>query len=149
MNNMRRYEPWSVLNQLSNEMNSLFGTPAGQAVADPSTMATSDWTPAVDIQEEKDRYVIQADVPGVKPEDIEVQMENGILTIKGERSAEDIQEGEGYKRVERIRGSFHRRFTLPETADPENITATSRNGVLEVVIPKQEKVQPRRITVQG
>ncbi|MDN3516826.1 Hsp20/alpha crystallin family protein [Aquisalimonas lutea] len=146
---MRRYEPWSVLSQLSNEMNSLFGTPAGQAAADPSNMATSDWAPAVDIQEEKDRYVIQADVPGVKPDDIEVQMENGILTIKGERSAEDVQEGNGYKRVERVRGSFHRRFTLPETADAENITATSRNGVLEVVIPKQEKVQPRRITVQG
>ncbi|QIT56842.1 Hsp20/alpha crystallin family protein [Aquisalimonas sp. 2447] len=146
--NIRRYEPWSVLNQLSNEMNSLFAN-SGQQLGDPSTMATSDWVPAVDIQEEQDRYLIKADVPGVKPDDIDVQMENGILTIKGERSAEDVREDNGYRRVERIRGAFHRRFTLPDTADAENITATSRDGVLEVVIPKQDKVQPRRITVKG
>ncbi|WP_290649327.1 Hsp20/alpha crystallin family protein [Aquisalimonas sp.] len=146
--NIRRYEPWGVLNQLSNEMNSLFAN-TGQQLNDPSTMATSDWVPAVDIQEEKDRYLIKADIPGVKPDDIEIHMENDVLTIKGERSAEDVTEGNGYKRVERIRGTFHRRFTLPDTADADRISASSRDGVLEVVIPKQQKVQPRRINVEG
>ncbi|MCC5860048.1 MAG: Hsp20/alpha crystallin family protein [Ectothiorhodospiraceae bacterium] len=143
--NIRRYEPWSLLNQLSNEMNALVEGRLG----DTSALSTSDWVPAVDIREEPDRYLIHADVPGVAPEDIEINMENGVLTLKGERKREDSEEREGYRRVERIYGSFYRRFTLPDTADAERITASSRNGVLEIVIPKQEKVQPRRITVES
>ncbi len=146
--NVRRYEPWSLLNQLSNEMNALFD-PRTAPATDGSTMSTSDWVPAVDIREDPDRYVIQADVPGVDPKEIEISMENGVLTIKGERSFRDESEKNGYKRVERIRGSFYRRFTLPDTADAEKISASSNHGVLEIVIPKQEKVQPRRITVKG
>ncbi|MEX0732322.1 MAG: Hsp20/alpha crystallin family protein [Aquisalimonadaceae bacterium] len=145
---IRRYEPWSLLNQLSNEMNTLFD-PRTAPAGDGTTMATSDWVPAVDISEEKDRYLIQADVPGVDPKNIDISMENGILTIKGERSSKQEVENNGYKRVERIYGSFYRRFSLPDTADPEKVSASSHNGVLEITIPKQEKVQPRRITVQG
>lgn len=146
--NVRRHEPWSLLNQLSHEMNALIDDrrPAG---ADPSSMATSDWVPAVDIREEPDRYLIHADVPGVDPEQIDISMENGVLTIRGERKHEAEEKREGYRRVERVRGSFYRRFSLPDTADAERVSASSRNGVLEIVIPKQEKVQPRRITVQG
>ncbi|AHK79279.1 heat-shock protein Hsp20 [Ectothiorhodospira haloalkaliphila] len=140
-----RYEPWSLLNQLSRELDRLNPAMAGGEEA----AATSDWVPAVDIREEKDAYVLHADVPGVDPKDIEVHMENGVLTIRGERKAESAEEREGYKRVERIRGSFYRRFSLPDTADAERISARSANGVLEVRIPKQEKVQPRRITVEG
>ncbi|MFP4244636.1 MAG: Hsp20/alpha crystallin family protein, partial [Ectothiorhodospira sp.] len=109
----------------------------------------SDWVPAVDIREEKDAYVLHADVPGVDPKAIEVHMENGVLTIRGDRKEESTEERENYKRVERVRGSFYRRFSLPDTADAERISARSVNGVLEVRIPKQEKVQPRRITVEG
>lgn len=145
---IRRYEPWSLLNQLSNEMNALFD-PRTAPAGDGSTMATSDWVPAVDIREENDRYLIQADVPGVDPKQIDISLENGVLTIKGERSAGQESENNGYKRVERVYGSFYRRFSLPDTADAEKVSASSRNGVLEVVIPKQEKVQPRRITVKG
>ncbi|MCG5515314.1 MULTISPECIES: Hsp20/alpha crystallin family protein [Ectothiorhodospira] len=140
-----RYEPWSLLNQLSRELDRLNPAMGGGEEA----AATSDWVPAVDIREEKEAYVLHADVPGVDPKDIEVHMENGVLTIRGERKAESAEEREGYKRVERIRGSFYRRFSLPDTADAERISARSANGVLEVRIPKQEKVQPRRITVEG
>ena len=93
--------------------------------------------------------MIHADIPGVDPKDIDVHMENGILTIKGERQSETKEEREGYKRVERVRGSFYRRFSLPDTADAEAISAKSQHGVLEVVIPKQQKVQPRRIQVES
>jgi len=142
---MMRYEPWSLLNQLHREMDSMF-RPGSE---DESALATSDWNPAVDIKEEDDAFVIYADVPGVDPKDIEVHMEHGVLTIKGERQSETQEERENYRRVERVRGSFYRRFSLPDTADADKITARSEHGVLEVRIPKQEKVQPRRITVEG
>jgi HSP20 family protein len=117
--------------------------------AEGSSMATSDWVPAVDIKEEENDFVIVADIPGVDPKDIEVHMDNGVLTIKGEKESEKKEEREGYKRVERSYGSFYRRFGLPDTADPEKISANSNNGVLEVRIGKQEKVQPRKISVNS
>ncbi|MGD8926077.1 MAG: Hsp20/alpha crystallin family protein [Thioalkalispiraceae bacterium] len=137
-----RYEPWSLLNQLSKELDRSFRG------SESSDVATSDWTPAVDIKENADNFVIVADIPGVDPKDIEVHMENGVLSIKGEREAEKKEEKEGYKRVERSYGSFYRRFSMPETADPNKINAKSKNGVLEITIPKQEKEQPRKIEVQ-
>lgn len=147
--NMVRYEPWSLLNQLHNEIDQLFTPQRRRLSEDNANVATSDWTPAVDIKEEADRFVIHADIPGVDPKDIDVHMENGILTIRGERQSESKEEREGYKRIERVRGSFYRRFSLPDTANAEAISAKSQHGVLEVVIPKQQKVQPRRIEVTG
>lgn len=147
--NMVRYEPWSLLNQLHNEIDQLFTPQRRRVGEDNASVATSDWVPAVDIKEEAERFVIHADIPGVDPKDIDVHMENGILTIKGERQSETKDEREGYKRIERVRGSFYRRFSLPDTANAEAISAKSHNGVLEVVIPKQQKVQPRRIQVEG
>jgi len=144
---VQRYEPWSLLNQLSREVNGLLGPQDGQG-ADSTSMATSDWVPAVDIREEKDRYLIEADVPGVAPDAIEISMDEGVLTIQGERPTVDAGQ-EGYRRTERVRGRFHRRFSLPDTADAEKISASSNNGVLQVSIPKQEKKQPRRIAVNG
>ncbi|HHH46167.1 MAG TPA: Hsp20/alpha crystallin family protein [Thiotrichales bacterium] len=145
-----RYEPWSLLNQLSKEIDQLFD-PRRMALSteQQSDVATADWVPAVDIKEEPDKFVIHADVPGVDPKDIEVSMENGVLTIKGQREEEKKEEKEGYKRIERVRGAFYRRFSLPDTADAEKIRAKVKNGVLEIVIPKQEEVQPRRITVEA
>jgi HSP20 family protein len=142
---MMRYEPWSLLSQLNRELERLH--PAGADAGESA--ATSDGAPAVDIREDKDAYVLHADIPGVDPKDIEVHMENGVLTIRGERKSETTEERENYKRVERVRGSFYRRFTLPDTTDAEKISAKSVNGVLEVRIPKQETVQPRRISVEG
>lgn len=137
-----RYEPWGLLNQLSKELDRSFRG------SENSDVATSDWTPAVDIKENESGFVIVADIPGVDPKDIEVHMENGVLSIKGERESEKKEEKDGYKRVERSYGSFYRRFSMPETADATKINAKSKNGVLEVTIPKQEKEQPRKIEVQ-
>jgi HSP20 family protein len=148
--NVVRYDPWQVLNETRSELDRLFGRmPNLINEGDQSKVATSHWTPAVDIREEADKYVLQADLPGVDPKDIEITMENGMLTIKGERKLETQENHEGYTRLERVRGIFHRRFSLPETANPEKISARSNNGVLEICIPKQEKVQPRRISIES
>ncbi len=144
-----RYEPWGLLNQLHGEIDRLFDSRVPKYGDDRDQLAASDWVPAVDIREEENRYVIHADVPGVKAEDIEVNMEDGVLSIKGERQKETKEEREGYKRVERVRGSFYRRFSMPDTADADGISAKCTDGVLEIVIPKQAKVLPKRIQVQS
>lgn len=144
-----RYEPWGLLNQLHGEIDRLFDGRMPKSGERGDQVTASDWVPAVDIREEQDRYVIHADVPGVKPEDIEVHMENGVLSVKGQRQTESRDEREGYKRVERVRGSFFRRFSLPDTADAEAISARSKDGVLEIVIPKQARVMPKRIKVES
>ena len=142
---MTRYEPWSLLNQLQRELERNFeGTRAGT-----DTAATAEWTPAVDLKEEPDRYVLWADLPGVSPDHIDITMEDGILTLKGERATEAKSQREGIKRVERVFGTFYRRFSLPDTADSEGISARCANGVLEISIPKKAAVQPKKITVTG
>ena len=135
-----RYEPWGLLSQLQRELE--------RGAAEGST-ATAEWAPAVDIKEDANRFVIHADIPGVKPEEIDISMEDGVLTIKGEKKSESKTEKEGYKRVERTYGSFYRRFSLPDTANADAISASSKHGVLEVVIPKREAVQPNKISVSS
>lgn len=108
-----------------------------------------DWAPAVDIKEEESSYIIHADVPGIKPEDIDVSLEDGVLTICGERRFDNEQTRDGYRRVERVRGTFYRRFTMSDTADQDKVTARCNDGVLEVVIEKQEKSLPRKIVVKS
>lgn len=144
------YDPWGSMSKLQDEVNRVFHQRLG-AVApnDDSSVATSNWTPAVDIEEQTDRFVITADVPGVKPEDIDITMENGLLTIKGERREERNVAETGFRRVERVSGSFYRRFSLPDSADAERISANGKNGVLEIVIPKGEQAKARRISVQS
>lgn len=115
--------------------------------ADQSDVVTSQWAPRVDIREEAGRFLILADIPGVDPKDIEVSMDKGILTLKGERSAGVIGENERYTRVERSHGIFHRRFALPDSADADGIKASGRHGVLEISIPKRPESSPRRITI--
>ncbi len=105
---------------------------------------TSHWASAVDIKEEPTRFVLFADIPGVNPKDIEISMENGILTIKGERDAMHTEEGEGYTRIEPSKGSFYRGFALPDTANVDKITAEGKHGVLRIIIPKREKATSKR-----
>ncbi|ORU92544.1 MAG: heat-shock protein Hsp20 [Cycloclasticus sp. symbiont of Poecilosclerida sp. M] len=137
------YQPWHLLERYSNDLNRrIFDDAEGSA----SSIAT--WTPAVDIKEEDERFVLHADVPGVDPHDIEVTMEDGVLTVRGERASETKDEKDGYKRVERTSGSFYRRFVLPDTTDGENISASYDKGVLELVIPKKPATQPKRIKVK-
>jgi HSP20 family protein len=132
-------EPWGLLNRLNRELDGFVGTPAG----------TVAFIPAVDVHEEKDRFVVKADLPGVKPEDIEVTAEKGILTLRGERKSEKPENTEGYERLERVSGSFTRRFALPENVQADAIKARFVNGVLEVAIPKQPQVTARRVTVEA
>jgi HSP20 family protein len=140
------HNPLGLVNQWRRDFERAFG-PTDEC-EHYSGVTQAAWSPAVDIKEREDAYVLSADMPGVDPKDIEVNMEKGILTIKGKRSTEAAQDRKRYTRVERVNGDFYRRFSLPETADAEKISAKSSNGVLEVRIPKQEKVKPRRITVQ-
>ncbi|MGB5439547.1 MAG: Hsp20/alpha crystallin family protein, partial [Gammaproteobacteria bacterium] len=107
-----------------------------------------DWTPAVDIREEDNRYVVEADIPGVARENIDISLEDSVLTVKGQRSIESEDNAENYRRRERTHGSFVRQFTLPDTVNTEAISATVTDGVLEIRIPKQEKPEARKITVE-
>ena len=140
------YEPFTTLRRLQDEMNRAFGG-ALTTADDNSTSAVSHWIPAVDIHEEADRYVIAADVPGVDPNTIEVTMENGILSISGERQGEREERTANARRRERVYGNFYRRFALPDTADAERVEARGANGVLEVTIPKKAVLQPKKIKV--
>jgi HSP20 family protein len=152
--NFVRYRQWPVQgDQMQNELRQAFdrffggGLLNNEGTADDSSVVTSQWVPRVDVKEEKDRFVLYADLPGIDPDDIEVSMNKGILTIKGERGSESTQETDRFSRIERSYGSFHRRFALPDSADPEGIQAHGRNGVLEIVIPKRPESAPRRIQV--
>lgn len=139
---IQRYRPLSLLDELQREMSSMFRMPAVE-----SSFDTEEWSPAVDIREDEEKFTIHADLPGVKSKDIEVTAENGVLTIKGERESHKEEDKDNYRRVERFSGSFMRRFTLPERADLENISAKTRDGVLELTIPKSAEDKPRRIEV--
>ena len=144
-----RYEPWNVVSQLHNEINRVFGNLNDAE----GSSATSEWTPAVDVREYSDSFQLLMDVPGVDPKDVEITLDGGVLTVSGNRSEESVVGTNGteqpqQQRIERRLGRFHRRFILPDTADAENVNASGRDGVLEIVILKQPKSQPRRITVK-
>jgi len=143
-----RHDPFHTLADLQRDISRLLQGGSYPSREQDAGVA-SDWIPAVDIREEIDRFVILADVPGVQREDIEITMDQGALAIKGVRAPVSEQEASRYSRMERVRGTFFRRFSLPDTADAENISARSENGVLQIAIPKQEKGKPRRIQVQG
>ena len=136
-----RYQPWGMVEQMRREMDRMMG--------EENAASTSDWVPAVDIKEDQQGFTIVADIPGIAPKDIEIHAENGMLTIQGDRESEKKAEKQGYKRVERSYGSFFRRFTLPDSADTDKISAKGENGVLTIIIPKREEIQPRKIAVNG
>jgi len=142
-----RYEPFRLLNRFHRDFNRFFDD-TGVSAEVANTAATS-WLPSVDVREEKERFVVQIDLPGVDKKDIEIVAEKGVLTIKGERHAETKSGEASFERIERVSGKFLRRFTLPDTAQADAITAKQTNGVLEVSIPKQPQVQPKRVEVQA
>ncbi len=152
MNTLTRYPNWSTQTVAQDPIKQVFdrlfeGSLFQNGSTDESSVVTSQWIPRVDIKEETNRFVLYADIPGVDPQDIEVQMDKGMLTIKGERRGEAVLESENFSRIERRHGSFHRRFALPDSADPEGISASGRNGVLQITIPKRPETTPRRIPV--
>lgn len=140
--NIARFEPWTLVNLLSREASNR------RSAADTYSTG-ADWVPAVDIVEEKDRFVLRADLPGVDPSKIDISTDNGFLSLSGERSPSESPEETAAQRIERATGRFLRRFTLPDSVDTDSITARCSNGILEVVIPKAPEVQPRRITVKA
>lgn len=137
MNTMTTYRPWALLDELRRGLDPLHAT------------ETDAWTPAVDISEDEKRYQIRADLPGVDPKEIAINLEGDELTLSGERSEEQEEHGKNWQRTERVRGHFYRRFRLPESADADHIKARSNHGVLEIEIPKQPKSQPRKIDIHA
>ena len=144
--NIVRFEPWRLMGHLHREIDQLFGDSNANSASVGE--ATTSWTPAVDVHEEPERFTVHADLPGVLPADIQVTADKGVLTIRGARRFEKRDGHKGFEQLERIAGDFLRRFTLPENVRAEEITARHSNGVLEVVIPKQPVVEPRRVSVE-
>ena len=144
--NIARFEPWSFVDLLHRDLDRLA---QHRDLPESDGSAVADWVPAVDIIEEKNRFVLRADVPGVSAEDIDVSMDNGVLSVSGKRLAIAPDDDTGVQRIERATGRFLRRFTLPETVDAEAIAAKCSNGILEVTIPKAPEIQARRITVEA
>src|SRR5215207_8387574 len=143
-----RYDPFRDLKTLQDEVNRLFSTNFSRGFGDEG-MARGVWTPNVDIFENKDEIVLEAELPGMSREDFELTIENNVLTLRGERRFEKKDEADNYHRVERAYGAFVRSFTLPQTVTAENATAEYKSGVLRVVLRKREEVKARRIEIKG
>lgn len=141
------YSPFGALNQLHQDLNRVFEDRF--TTKEPASYDAGNWVPGVDIREEDEAFSVIADVPGVDPKDVEVTLDHNVLTIRGSRSTDSEQDEGGFKRRERISGSFIRQFTLPDTVDPDSITARANNGVLEIRIPKGKGNQPRSIAVES
>jgi HSP20 family protein len=143
-----RYDPFRDLKTLQDEVNRLFSTNFSRGFGDEG-IARGAWTPNVDIFENKDEIVLEAELPGMKREDFELTIENNVLTLRGERRFEKKNEADNYHRVERAYGAFSRSFTLPQAVSSEGATAEYKNGVLRVTLHKREEVKARRIEVKG
>jgi HSP20 family protein len=125
-------EPWNLLGRFNRDLEGFLDSPSASVA----------YIPAVDVQEEKDRFVVKADLPGVKPDEIDVTAEKGVLTLRGERKSEKKEHSEGYERLERVTGS------LPENVQADAIKAKFTHGVLEISIPKQPVVAAKRVAVE-
>jgi HSP20 family protein len=145
------YSPFGALNQLHRELGHVFdgGRTYEPATYEPATYEASNWVPDVDIKEDDDAFHVLVDVPGVAAKDVEVTHERNVLTIKGARSTSTETEERGWKRRERVSGSFVRQFTLPDSANEDDITAKAENGVLRITIPKGKENKARTIVVSG
>src|ERR671938_966659 len=143
-----RYDPFRELRMLQDEVNRLFTSNVSRSFDDEGLMRGA-WTPSVDIYENKDQIVLEAELPGMNREDFDLTIENNVLTLRGERRFEKKDEADNYHRVERAYGTFTRSFTLPQTISSENATAEYKNGVLRVALRKREEVKARRIEVKG
>ena len=138
-----RFSPWSVADLLHRDIAQAPGRRNSSVAPD------TNWSPATDIVEKEDRFEIRSDLPGMSADQIEVSMDAGLLSISGERQAEPRDDDEGARRIERPAGRFARRFTMPDTANAEGITARMSDGILEVSIPKQPELKARRIAVEA
>lgn len=140
-----RRDPFRELSTLQREVDRLFGDALGSRNA-PATAGA--WAPALDVEETEDDFTLHVELPGVAPDDVEVSLEENVLTIAGERRFYEDRESEGFRRVERSFGRFHRAVRLPDRVDADGVTATHRDGLLTISVPKAEESKPRRIEVK-
>jgi HSP20 family protein len=148
MNALMRWDPFRELEDMSERLNRVFNRQAGRSTDGKETITVADWIPTVDIAETEAEYQIKAELPEVKREDVKVTVEDGVLTISGERRHETEEKGRKYHRVERSYGSFVRSFTLPEHVDESRVKAEYKDGVLHLHLPKSEKAKPKAIDVK-
>ena len=141
-----RWEPFDGLNRIQSRINELFNETFGRSQA-YSNSPTGVWFPPVDILESKDSYLIRAELPGMKKEDFNLEVNDGTLTLSGERKFDEPANGVEYQRMERVAGKFSRSFYLPQTVKSDGIKATYRDGILEIHLPKADEAKPKQIEV--
>ena len=148
MNAITRWDPVKEMEEMHNRLSNLFGrTPARLGEGKEESIAGAEWAPLVDITEDDKEYIIKTELPEVKKEDVKVAVENGLLTIVGERKFEK-EENQKYHRVERAYGRFVRSFIVPDAVDADKVSAEFKDGVLKVHLPKSEKTKPKQIEVK-
>lgn len=145
--NIIKYDPFREMRSLQDEVNRLFASSFTRG-GDNELMRGA-WSPSVDIFENKNEIVLEVELPGMKAEDVDISIENNVLTIRGERKFEKKDEGDNFHRVERAYGSFTRSFTLPPTVSSENANAEFENGLLRLTLAKREEAKPRRIEIKA
>ena len=149
MNAITRWDPFRELDELQTRLSALFGrAPVRKNGSKDEALAVAEWAPVVDIVEDENEYLIKAELPEVKKDDVKVTVQDDVLTISGERMFEKEEKGRKYHRMERAYGSFARSFTLPEDADGEKVAAEFKDGVLKVHLPKSEQAKPKSIEVK-
>jgi HSP20 family protein len=148
MSTIVRWDPFKDVAMLQDRMNRAFGDLWGHTRRPDEDYISGSWMPTVDVRETKNALEISAELPGIEPKEVEVSVEDGVLTLKGARNFEKATEGETYHRVERAYGSFERSFSLPTNVDPEKVQATYRHGVLHLTLPKREEAKPRSISIK-
>ena len=140
--------PWKELQEMEKRLSSLWGRPAAKEEGGKEAMTVAEWAPLVDISEDDKEYLIKAELPDVKKENVKISVQNDVVSISGERRYEKEEKGKKYHRVERSYGSFMRSFSLPEDADEAKVSAEYKDGVLHVHLPKSEKAKPKSIEVK-
>ena len=143
-----RWEPFRDLVSLQERMNQMFNDSyRGRGTSEDDWSLGGSWAPAVDIYEHEGNIVLTAELPGVDPKEVDIRVENNILTLRGERKWNDDVQRESYHRVERAYGTFTRSFTLPNVVDTEKIKADYKEGMLKLVLPKREEAKPKQISI--
>jgi HSP20 family protein len=148
MNILRRENSLGELEQMSERLNQLFNRRSTPQTGSEEALVVADWAPLVDILESEKEYLIKAELPEVKAEDVKVSVENGILSVQGERKQEKEEKGKRFHRVERSYGKFVRTFALPSEVDEKKVLADFRNGVLNLHLPKTQTAKPKTIEVK-
>lgn len=145
--NLAKWDPFKDLVEVSNNLNRWLGRSSGAHATDVSMLAEADWKPLVDITETDTAYLIKADIPGVKKEDVKVSVQDGMLAIRGERKHEKEEKDKTFHRIERSYGSFMRSFRLPDDADVSGISAEFKDGMLNVTVKKSSSVKSKAVEV--